>query len=95
MMADVVNSSPNQSGFNLKEPREARFQWGQPVVTLVDLLNDGSYPDLAPAALLAAVGARGEIVNVGMIQDTGVPVYLVEFADGKVVGVLEEELAPV
>jgi nitrogen fixation protein NifZ len=65
------------------------------VVTLVDLLNDGSYPDLAEAALLAEAGARGEVVNVGMVEDSGIPVYLVEFADGKVIGVLEEELAPV
>lgn len=94
-MAEVDNASATVAEFNLKEPREPRFQWGQPVVTLVDLLNDGSYPDLTEAALLAAAGVRGEVVNVGMIEESGVPVYLVEFADGKVVGVLEEELAPV
>lgn len=94
-MAESENTSAGLAGFNLKEPRTARFQWGQPVVTLVDLLNDGSYPDLTEAALLAAAGARGEVVNVGVIEDSGIPVYLVEFADGKVVGVLEEELAPV
>lgn len=94
-MAESKNTSAGLAGFNLKEPRTARFQWGQPVVTLVDLLNDGSYPDLTEAALLAAAGARGEVVNVGVIEDSGIPVYLVEFADGKVVGVLEEELAPV
>lgn len=94
-MVESENTSAGLAGFNLKEPRTARFQWGQPVVTLVDLLNDGSYPDLTEAALLAAAGARGEVVNVGVIEDSGIPVYLVEFADGKVVGVLEEELAPV
>lgn len=94
-MTALENSPAGLAGFSLKEPRTPRFQWGQPVVTLVDLLNDGSYPDLTEAALLAAAGARGEVVNVGMIEDSGEPVYLVEFADGKVVGVLEEELAPV
>lgn len=94
-MAEVENTSAGLAGFNLKEPRTARFQWGQPVMTLVDLLNDGSYPDLAETALLAGAGTRGEVVNVGMIEESGQPVYLVEFADGKVIGVLEEELAPV
>lgn len=94
-MTEVVNAGASQAGFNLREPRTPRFQWGQPVVTLMDLLNDGSYPDLAEAALLAEAGARGEVVNVGMVEDSGLPVYLVEFADGKVIGVLEEELAPV
>lgn len=93
-MTEVEHANASLAGFNLKEPRTPRFQWGQPVVTLVDLLNDGSYPDLTESALLAAAGARGEVVNVGMIEDSGLPVYLVEFADGKVVGVLEEELAP-
>lgn len=94
-MTEVVNAGASLAGFNLREPRTPRFQWGQPVMTLVDLLNDGSYPDLAEAALLAEAGARGEVVNVGMVEDSGLPVYLVEFADGKVIGVLEEELAPV
>lgn len=94
-MTEVENAGASLAGFNLREPRTPRFQWGQPVVTLEDLLNDGSYPDLAEAALLAEAGARGEVVNVGMVEDSGIPVYLVEFADGKVIGVLEEELAPV
>ncbi|HEY0906019.1 MAG TPA: nitrogen fixation protein NifZ [Methylophilus sp.] len=45
--------------------------------------------------MLAGAGTRGEVVNVGVIEESGQPVYLVEFADGKVIGVLEEELAPV
>ncbi|HEY3327525.1 MAG TPA: nitrogen fixation protein NifZ [Novimethylophilus sp.] len=78
----------------MAEPREPKFQWGQPVITETDLVNDGSYPDAPLEALLAAQGARGEIVNVGLVEETGEPVYLVEFADGKVVGVFEEELSP-
>ena len=79
----------------MAEPKVPKYQWGQPVVTTITLINDGSYPDAPIDALLASEGARGEIVNVGMVEDSGVPVYLVEFADGKVVGVFEEEIAPV
>jgi nitrogen fixation protein NifZ len=77
------------------EPREPKFQWGQPVTALADIVNDGSYPDAPVDAVLAARHARGEIVNVGLVEDTGTPVYLVEFPDGKVVGVFEEEIAAV
>lgn len=79
----------------MAEPREPKFQWGQPVTTITDLVNDGSFPDLPLDALLAANGTRGEIVNVGLVEGTGAPVYLVEFTDGKVVGVFEEEISPV
>lgn len=79
----------------MAEPREAKYQWGQPVATTADLINDGSYPDAPVDSLLAAQGTRGEIVNVGMVEETGIPVYLVEFQDGKVIGVFEEEIAPV
>jgi nitrogen fixation protein NifZ len=75
------------------EPREPRYQWGQPVTTVADIVNDGSYPDAPLDAVLAAQNDRGEIVNVGMVEETGEPVYLVEFPDGKVIGVFEEEIA--
>lgn len=76
-------------------PREPKFQWGQPVITLIDLVNDGSYPDIEADALLQSAGARGDIVNVGIIEETGDPIYLVEFPDEKVIGVLEEEIRPI
>jgi nitrogen fixation protein NifZ len=76
----------------MAEPREPKYQWGQPVATTVDLINDGSYPDAPIDELLEAAGTKGEIVNVGLIEETGMPVYLVEFTDGKVIGVFEEEL---
>ena len=79
----------------MAEPKEPKYQWGQPVSTTEDLVNDGSYPDAPVDALLAAKGSRGEIVNVGLVEETGDPVYLVEFPDGKVVGVFEEEISPV
>lgn len=75
--------------------REPKYQWGQPVVAAADLRNDGSYPDATDDALLVAAGTRGEIVQTGMHEESHTPVYLVEFPDGKVVGCLEEELAPV
>lgn len=79
----------------MAEPREPKFQWGQPIMATANLINDGSYPDAPLDALLASQGTRGEIVNVGLVEETGEPVYLVEFPDGKVVGVFEEEISPV
>jgi len=78
----------------MAEPREPKYRWGQPVSTTADIVNDGSYPDVPLEALLAAQNERGEIVNVGLVEETGEPVYLVEFPDGKVVGVFEEEISP-
>jgi nitrogen fixation protein NifZ len=76
------------------EPREAKYQWGQRIVTTVDLFNDGTYPDREPEALLVATGSQGEIVNVGYHEELNLPVYLVEFQEGAVVGCLEEEITP-
>jgi len=78
----------------MAEPREPKYQWGQPVTAVADIVNDGSYPAVPLDELLAAQNARGEIVNVGLVEETGEPVYLVEFPDGKVVGVFEKEIAP-
>jgi nitrogen fixation protein NifZ len=75
--------------------RQPLFQWGQRVHTLADLYNDGSYPDQASDSLLAAQGSIGEIVQVGMHQESHTPIYLVEFGDGHVVGCFEEELQAV
>ncbi|HET7831729.1 MAG TPA: nitrogen fixation protein NifZ [Gallionella sp.] len=72
--------------------REPKFQWGQRVVAAIDLLNDDSYPDMEANALLAASGTKGEIVQTGLHEDTNMPVYLVEFGNGKVIGCLEHEI---
>jgi nitrogen fixation protein NifZ len=74
------------------EPRTPIYQWGQKVTTEADLFNDGSYPDHDADALLVAAGSEGEIVQVGYHEEAKVPVYLVEFPGGHVVGCLEEEL---
>ena len=73
--------------------RIAKYQWGQHIRALSDLYNDGSYPDLPVDALLVHEGDRGEIVQVGTHVESGVPVYMVEFGGGNVVGCLEEEIA--
>jgi nitrogen fixation protein NifZ len=70
-----------------------RFQWGQPVWTLVDLFNDGSFPGVPETALLVTAGDRGEVVQIGAHVETSTNVYMVEFKDNRVVGCLEDELA--
>lgn len=72
--------------------RQPKYQWGQKVFAEIDLCNDGSYPDHEKEAVLVAADSPGEIVNVGHHQDANIPVYLVEFASGHVIGCLEEEI---
>ena len=74
------------------EPRLPKYQWGQRVRCLIDLVNDGSYPNAAEDAVLAASGAVGEIVQVGSHVDSQTPVYIVEFEEKYVIGCLEEEI---
>ncbi len=76
------------------DPRLPKYQWGQRVRTLVELRNDGSFPDTAAEALLVGVGGMGEIVQVGSHTETNTPIYLVEFTEHLVVGCLEEEILP-
>lgn len=77
------------------EPRQPKYRWGQKVSCAADIRNDGSHPGFAENALLAAIGSAGEVVNVGHHAETNIPVYLVEFSSGVVVGCFEEELAAV
>jgi nitrogen fixation protein NifZ len=74
------------------EPRTPLYQWGQKVSTGADIFNDGSYPNHEPEALLVAAGSTGEIVQVGYHEEAKIPVYLVEFPGGYVIGCFEEEL---
>ncbi|WP_367025699.1 nitrogen fixation protein NifZ [Methylococcus sp. ANG] len=75
------------------DQRAPIYQWGQKVSTEVDIFNDGSYPDHAPEALLVAAGTEGEIVQIGHHEEANIPVYLVEFPGGYVIGCFEEELS--
>jgi nitrogen fixation protein NifZ len=77
--------------FDLREPR---YPWGLRVQALNNLVNDGSHPDAPTGALLVSAGDEGEIVNVGHHNEANMPIYLVEFQGGRVLGVLEEEIAP-
>jgi nitrogen fixation protein NifZ len=87
------------------ELREPKFQWGQRVTALTDLFNDGTHPEVALDALLVAEGAPGEVVQIGHHEEANIPIYMVEFDRGPgstdetpkrcVIGVLEEEIAPV
>ena len=76
----------------MNPPAMPRFDRGQPVTASVDLFNDGSYPDQPAEGLLVANGTAGEVVQVGLHEQSNTPVYMVEFASGKVVGCLEQEI---
>jgi nitrogen fixation protein NifZ len=77
----------------MKDLREPRFQWGQPVVAATDLYNDGSLPGADEDVLLVAAGGPGEVVQVGHHQAANMPVYMVDFGVA-VLGCLEDELTP-
>lgn len=78
----------------MMEPRQARYPWGQRVQATVDLFNDGSFPGAEEGDLLVAEGDQGEIVQIGHHTEANLPIYLVEFGNGRVLGCLEEEIMP-
>ncbi len=75
-------------------PEQPKFQWGQRVSAASDLFNDGSFPDQPADVLLVKAGDSGEIVQVGTHVETGTYIYLVEFAERRIVGCLEGEINP-
>jgi nitrogen fixation protein NifZ len=79
----------------MTDPVLPKFQWGQRVQALLDLYNDGSFPECPAEALLVRAGDSGEVVQVGTHTESNTPVYLVEFGPKLVVGCLEQELASV
>jgi nitrogen fixation protein NifZ len=78
----------------MMDVRQPKYDWGQRVKVLVDLLNDGSFPEKDEDAVLAPAGTMGEIVQVGMHSESNTPIYLVEFSEDCVVGCLEDEISP-
>ncbi len=77
----------------MMDMRRPKYDWGQRVKALIDLVNDGTYPDKDEDAVLAPAGALGEIVQVGMHEESNMPVYIVEFSEDCVVGCLEDEIS--
>ena len=77
----------------MSETRIPKYDWGQRVTASIDLFNDGSHPESELDALLVGQGTAGEVVQVGMHEESSTPVYMVEFDSKRVVGCLEEEIA--
>lgn len=75
------------------------YQPGEMVFCTEDIFNDGGVPDMAADGLIAPVGTRGVVVNVGHVEaDDRLEVYLVRFEKddgylGPPVGCLPEELS--
>lgn len=72
-----------------------RFHIDQRVVAVKVIRDDGTYPDpdLGKGAVLVARGTAGYVVDIGtFLQDR--LVYAVLFENGRLVGCLERELAP-
>jgi nitrogen fixation protein NifZ len=76
----------------MSETRIPKYDWGQRVTASIDLFNDGSHPESELDALLVGQGTAGEVVQVGMHEESSTPIYMVEFDSKCVVGCLEEEI---
>lgn len=72
-----------------------RFDIDQRVVTTKVIRNDGTYPDpnLGKGDVLVPKGTPGCVVQIGTFLQDHV-VYAVHFENGRLVGCLERELAP-
>lgn len=72
-----------------------RFDIDQRVVTTKVICNDGTYPDpdLEKGAVLVPKGMAGYVVDIGTFLQDHI-VYAVHFENGRLVGCLERELAP-
>lgn len=76
----------------------AQYDIGEMVFATEDLYNDGGVPEMDEDALIAATGARGVVVNTGVLEaDERQAIYLVRFEGtdgilGPPIGCLPEEL---
>ncbi|MDA9392409.1 NifZ family protein [Bradyrhizobium sp. CCBAU 45394] len=76
----------------MTEPGFPKYRRGQRVKTVVDLVNDRSFPNTEPEGVLLAAGATGEIINVAIHTDANVPIYIVDSGEQLLIGCLEEEI---
>jgi nitrogen fixation protein NifZ len=76
------------------ETNYPRFECGQRVRAAQNLFNDGSYSEQTANAMLVRRGEAGDVVLVARRADTGMVVYLVEFALNQIIGCLDYELMP-
>ncbi|WP_439373372.1 nitrogen fixation protein NifZ [Bradyrhizobium sp. DASA03120] len=74
------------------EAEPPKYQRGQRVKAMFDLVNDGSFSDAPAEGVLVSLGAIGEIVRVRRHTEANLPIYLVEFGNKLVVGCLEREI---
>jgi len=100
--AGTINASSkgnNMTNETTDIPALRQLQPGDCIYARGEILSDGSIPDMATNAVLAAPGTRGVIVNIGHLEeDPGRELYLVRFEDelldlGPPVGCWPEELA--
>ncbi len=76
------------------ESTTPRYDWGLQVTVTDHVYNDdGTFPDVEEDALIIAAGSIGEIVRVGLHEESNMPVYLVDFGI-RVVGLSEAEIVP-
>ena len=69
----------------------AKYQWGNQVVAVSDIINDGSYPNKAEGELIVSKGEIGRVRQIGQDEEQTTYIYIVEFGD-KLVGCFEDEL---
>ncbi|MCP3413479.1 MULTISPECIES: nitrogen fixation protein NifZ [Bradyrhizobium] len=77
----------------MTEVRFPKYRRGQRVKAVVDLINDGSFPNTEPEGLVLGAGATGDIVGVAIHTEADVPIYTVDFGEQLLIGCLEEEIS--
>ena len=77
------------------DPRLPKYQWGQRVRGLIDLVNDGSFPNAPEDALLVGVGRRSarSSRSARMSRPTRRSTSS-NSSEKYVIGCLEEEIEP-
>lgn len=69
----------------------AKYQWGNKVAVMADIINDGSYPNKAEGETIVVKGEAGRVRQVGQDEEKTTYLYIVEFGD-RLVGCFEDEL---